>query len=106
MSRRICCCLFSVLLVTPGCAKSSDENRRAQHARAGLMGGPGPDVDLGYLADQGQVKLLADPGVTFEPYKTNVAKSAAASGGLPGGFDHFAQRDRLRTAEVEDAIET
>ncbi len=88
MSRRICCCLFSVLLVTAGCAKSSDENRRAQHARAGLMGGPGPEVDLGYLADQAQVKLLPDPGVTFQPYEIGVDKSAlasAGSGGMPGG---------------------
>lgn len=79
MLRNGLACVLLVIALVSGCQKSPDQPRQAQQAVGGLMPAGEPGVDLEYVADQKQVKLLPAREVSYEPLDVFRKANAAAA---------------------------
>ncbi|MFQ5423959.1 MAG: hypothetical protein ACE5F9_08255 [Phycisphaerae bacterium] len=90
MIRVIMISLAGTILLSAGCAKTSDRPQRATHAQSGLMPADMPQADTLYLSNQSEVKLLPARTISYDSYesfihnddeeKTPVANASEAAG--------------------------
>lgn len=69
------CFAIGVFLLSTGCEKSSDRERKAYLATGNLMPAGLPEIDVQYIEDQSKVKVLPAREISYSPLESFKGRS-------------------------------